>query len=108
MADRNVDCITLYKRKLNMITSELRLSTGFLGEPPRSGSRPLGVHTWLGWVAHRLAAVRRIQQRRQAIGQLIRMSDSRLQDLGIPRDRIAEVVDGLIAQEGPSVARRAD
>jgi uncharacterized protein YjiS (DUF1127 family) len=50
--------------------------------------------------------MRRIQQRRRAIGELARMSDWRLQDLGIPRDQIAEVVDGLIARQGPSMGRR--
>jgi uncharacterized protein YjiS (DUF1127 family) len=50
----------------------------------------------------------RIRQRRRAIGELAQMSDSRLRDLGIPRDQIAEVVDGLIAREGPAMGRRAD
>ncbi len=91
-----------------MTTQQLRLNAGFLAEATRAGSRPLGVDAWLGWAADRLAAIRRIQQRRQAIGELARMSDWRLQDLGIPRDQIAEVVDGLIAREGPSSGRRTD
>jgi len=54
------------------------------------------------WARARLEAFRHYQQRRRAIGELVRMSDWRLADLGIPRDRIAEVVDGLIAREGPA------
>jgi uncharacterized protein YjiS (DUF1127 family) len=91
-----------------MTTHELRLDTGFPVAATRAGSRPLDIDPWLRWAADRLAAVRRIQQRRRAIGELARMSDSRLQDLGIPRDQIAEVVDGLIAREGPAMGRRAD
>lgn len=55
------------------------------------------------WLSSRLDAVRRHQQRRRAIAELTRMSAWRLADLGIPRDRIPEVVDGLIAREGPAV-----
>ena len=89
-----------------MTTHQLLLDTGLPAAKPGTGSRPSGVDTWFGWAADRLAAVRRIQQRRRAIGELARMSDSRLQDLGIPRDQIPEVVDGLIAREGPSTGRR--
>ncbi len=84
-----------------MTTHQLLLDAGSPAATTGTGSRPSGVDTWFGWAADRLAAVRRIQQRRRAIGELARMSDSRLQDLGIPRDQIAEVVDGLIAREGP-------
>ena len=88
-----------------MNTNQLQLGTDFRVETTRTGSRPLGIGPWLEWARDRLAAVRRIQQRRRAIGELARMSDWRLADLGIPRDRIAEVVDGLISREGPSVDR---
>lgn len=91
-----------------MTTHPLRLDTGFPVEATRTGSRPLGVDPWLRWAADRLAAVRRMQQRRRAIGELARMSDWRLRDLGIPRDQIAQIVDGLIAREGPAMGRRAD
>ncbi len=89
-----------------MTTNQLRLDTGFPMATTGTGSRPPGVGAWLRWTADRLAAMRRIQQRRRAIGELARMSDWRLQDLGIPRDQIAEVVDGLIARQGPSMGRR--
>jgi uncharacterized protein YjiS (DUF1127 family) len=55
------------------------------------------------WASQRFTALRRYQQRRIAIAELRRMSDWRLADLGIPRERIVEVVDGLIAREGPDV-----
>jgi len=91
-----------------MTTHPLRLATGFPVATTGTGSRPLEIGPWLRWAAERLAAVRRIQQRRRAIGELARMSDWRLQDLGIPRNQIAQVVDGLIAREGPAMGRRAD
>ncbi len=89
-----------------MTTHQLRLDAGFPVAATRAGSRPLGTGAWLTWATDRLEAVRRIRQRRRAIGELARMSDWRLQDLGIPRDQIAEVVDGLIAREGPPMGRR--
>lgn len=89
-----------------MTTKQLHLDSDFPEAAAGTGSRPLGVGAWLTWAADRLAAIRRIQQRRQAIGELARMPDSQLQDLGIPRDQIAEVVDGLIAREGPAMGRR--
>ena len=91
-----------------MTTKQLLFDTGFPAAATGTGSRPSGVETWLKWAADRLAAVRRIQQRRRAIGELARMSNSRLRELGIPRDQIAQVVDGLIAREGPTMGRRAD
>lgn len=91
-----------------MTTHPLRLATGFPVATTGTGSRPLEIDPWLRWAAERLAAVRRIQQRRRAIGELARMSDWRLQDLGIPRNQIAQVVDGLIARERPTMGRRAD
>ena len=57
---------------------------------------------WLDGARRVLAAFRRMHQRRRAIAELTRMSDWRLADLGIPRDQIREVVDGLMAREGPS------
>lgn len=56
---------------------------------------------WLDGARRALAGLRRMEQRRRAISELARMSDWRLADLGIPRDRIPEVVDGLIAREAP-------
>lgn len=50
-----------------------------------------------GW----LRALRRRHQRNRAVSELRRMSDWRLADLGIPRGQIPEVVDGLIARQGP-------
>ncbi len=91
-----------------MTTKQLRLDTDFPAAAAGIGSRPPGIGTWLTWAADRLAALRRIRQRRRAISELARMADWRLQDLGIPRDRIAEVVDGLIAREGPAMGRRTD
>ena len=83
-----------------MNTKQIHLGTDFHEERSRPRSSELGV--WLTWAKDRLAALRRLRQRRHAISELARMSDSRLQDLGIPRDQIAEVVDGLIARQGPS------
>lgn len=48
-----------------------------------------------------LATLRRRRQRRLAISELTRMSDWALADLGIPRGQIREVVDGMIARQGP-------
>ena len=66
-----------------------------------SRHRPAPVAGWLDAAKGVLAAFRRVRQRRRAIGELARMSDWRLADLGIPRDRIPEVVDGLIARQAP-------
>ena len=90
-----------------MNTHRIGLATDFRLAAPRTGSRFLEFNAWLEWAKNRLEAVRRLHQRRRAIAELSRMSDWRLQDMGIPRDRIAEVVDGLIAREGPSVGHRA-
>jgi uncharacterized protein YjiS (DUF1127 family) len=75
-------------------------------ETPRVGPHiPDFVGGWLTWAQGRLGAIRLLRQRRRAIGELARMSDQRLQDLGIPRGQIPEIVDGLIAREGPTVGR---
>ena len=55
----------------------------------------------VAWAKQRVAAWRRYQQRRLAIRELSRMSDWRLQDMGIARGQIPEIVDGLIARNGP-------
>ncbi len=89
-----------------MNTNQLQFGTDFRVEAARTGSRPLVIGAWLKWARDRLEAVDRILQRRRTIAELARMSDWRLQDLGIPRDQIAEVVDGLIARQGPSMGRR--
>jgi len=90
-----------------MNTHRIGLATDFRVAAPRAGSRFLEFNTWLKWAKNRLEAVRRLYQRRRAITELSRMSDWWLQDMGIPRDQIAEVVDGLIARQGPSAGRRA-
>ena len=90
-----------------MTTQQLHLDRDFPVAAAGTRSWPPEIGAWLAWVADRLALIRRMRQRRQAIGELARMSDWRLQDMGIPRDQIAEVVDGLIAREGPSLGRRA-
>ncbi len=90
-----------------MNTNQMRLSTDFRVATPGTAPWPSEVGTWLAWAKNRLESARRLRQRRRAIGELSRMSDWRLRDMGIPRDQIAEVVDGLIAREGPSVDRVA-
>ena len=84
-----------------MNTKQIHLGEDFGAELSEARVLSFEGGAWLTWVKQRLEALRRMHQRRQAIGELARMSDSRLQDLGIPRDRIAEIVDGLIAREGP-------
>ena len=58
-------------------------------------------------VRGRLAAVRRLRARRKAIAQLSRMSDEALLDIGVARDRIPDVVDGLLAREAPAAGGRS-
>lgn len=60
---------------------------------------------WLAPIKRHLAALQRRRARRQAILALSRMSDAALLDIGIPRDRIPDAVDGLIAREGPDPRR---
>ena len=83
-----------------MNTKQIHPGTDFGVALSRPRSSELGA--WLTWAKQRLEALGRLHQRRRAIGELARMSDSWLQDLGIPRDQIAEAVDGLIAREGPA------
>ena len=90
-----------------MNTKQIHPGTDFGGELYRARPRGFELGAWLTWAKQRLEAVRRVHQRRQAISELARMSDSRLQDLGIPRDRIAEIVDGLVAREGPALGPSA-
>jgi uncharacterized protein YjiS (DUF1127 family) len=87
-----------------MNTNTIQIGADFGVDPPRV--RP-GIGEWLTWSKERLAAVRRLRQRRLAISELARLSDARLADLGIPRGQISQVVDGLIAREGPTVGRPA-
>ena len=70
------------------------------------GQRPVGA--WLEPLRRVVAALRRRHERRQAIAELARMPDWRLDDMGIPRGRIVEVVDGLVARRGPEEAHRAE
>ena len=86
-----------------MSSNTIRLDTGFRTDTARDGSGD--ARGWLGWARSGYAALRRHRQRRRAIAELARMSDWRLADMGIPRDQIAEVVDGLIEREGPDVGR---
>lgn len=88
-----------------MSSNTIRLDTGFPADPAGTGSRDAA--GWLGWARNGYLALRRHRQRRQAIVELSRMPDWRLADMGIPRGQIAEIVDGLIAREGPSAAGRA-
>lgn len=69
--------------------------------------RHAGKSRWRNLLGARLAPVGRMRQRRRAISQLSRLSDEALLDLGIPRDRIPEVVDGLIARQGPDARRQS-
>ena len=84
-----------------MNTNQMRLATDFQVETRGTAPWPSEGGTLLAWAKNRLAVVRRLRQRRRAIGELSRMPDWQLRDMGIPRDQIAEVVDGLIAREGP-------
>lgn len=84
-----------------MSTNQMRLGTSFPVTDLRDRSGDVG--GLRAWLSSRRDAVRRHQQRRRAIAELTRMSAWRLADLGIPRDRIPEVVDGLIAREGRAV-----
>jgi len=86
-----------------MNTNTIRIGADLGAETLRGRPRTPDVSAVLTWANSRLAAVRRLRQRRRAIVELARMSDAGLRDLGIPRGRIAEVVDGLIARDGPEV-----
>jgi uncharacterized protein YjiS (DUF1127 family) len=83
-----------------MNTNHIGLGTDFRADT--SGQPCVDTGGLRTWARARLEAFRRYQQRRRAIAELVRMSDWRLADLGIPRERIPEVVDGLIAREGPA------
>jgi uncharacterized protein YjiS (DUF1127 family) len=83
-----------------MNTNQIRLESGFPVAGPEVCAKATG--GLRAWALGRLEALRRHQQRRRAISELARMSDWRLADLGIPREQIREVVDGMIAREGPS------
>lgn len=84
-----------------MNTNQVRLDSGFPVDGLGTCAETAG--GWRAWASSTLEALRRHQQRRRAIGELVRMSDWRLADLGIPREQIPEVVDGMIAREGPSL-----
>ena len=88
-----------------MSTNAIQLDAEFRVETSRARSPETA--GWLNWAKHRFEAVRRLRQRRRAISELSRMSDWRLADMGIPRDQIAEVVDGLIERGGPAIGRSA-
>lgn len=86
---------------MNSNTNTIRTGPDFGLE----GSSTGGV---LSWAGQRLESLRRHQQRRLAIRELSRLSDWRLQDMGIERGQIAQVVDGLMARQGPTLERGAD
>ncbi len=90
-----------------MNTNQIRLGADFRVEASRARPWLPDLGELLAWAENRLDAVRRHRHRRRAISELARMSDWRLADMGIPRDQITEVVDGLIAREGPSIRRLA-
>ena len=86
-----------------MNTNTIPMGAEFQAADARSHA--VGKSGWRALLKGRLQAVGRVRQRRRAINQLSRMSDEALLDMGIPRDRIPEVVDGLIAREGPGARR---
>ena len=88
-----------------MSTNTIPMGAEFRADAGRIEPRAARRGGWLAFLQGRLASVRRIRQRRRAINQLSRLSDEALLDMGIPRDRIPEVVDGLIAREGPGARR---
>ena len=90
-----------------MNTNTIRMGTDLGVETSRARPRIPEFGGLLSWAKGRAEAIRVLRQRRKAIGELARMSNQRLEDLGIPRGQIPEVVDGLIAREGPAVQRSA-
>ena len=88
-----------------MTTNTIPMGAEFQAEDARIRSHAAAKGGWWGLLKGRLEAVARIRQRRRAINQLSRMSDEALLDIGVPRDRIPEVVDGLISREGPGARR---
>lgn len=88
-----------------MSTNTIPMGAEFQAEAARTPAHGAGEGGWLALLQGRLQAVGRMRQRRRAINQLSRLSDGALLDMGIPRDRIPEVVDGLIAREGPGARR---
>ena len=88
-----------------MSTNTIPMGAEFRAEGARIGTGSAAKSGLLTILRGRLEAVGRLRRRRRAINQLSRMSDGALLDMGIPRDRIPEVVDGLIAREGPGARR---
>lgn len=84
-----------------MNTNTIHMGTDLGVETPQVRPRIAELSGLVSWAKGRVAAIRLLRQRRKAIGELARMSDKRLEDLGIPRGQIPEVVDGLIARQGP-------
>lgn len=79
--------------------------------PIRSDLRADAERPSAGWIdplRRVLAALRRRHRRQRAIAELARMPDWRLEHLGIPRGRIAEVVDGLLARQGREAVLHAE
>ena len=80
--------------------------SAYPGRGLRHGDHRARSHTRRSALASLLAAgqrfaarVRQARRRRQAIHELSALSDARLADIGVPRDRIPEVVDGLLRAE---------
>ena len=86
-----------------MNTNTIRIGADLGVETSRVRPRVPHFSGLLTWAKGRVATVDRVRQRRRAISELARMSDARLTDLGILRGQIPEVVDGLIAREGPGI-----
>jgi uncharacterized protein YjiS (DUF1127 family) len=84
-----------------MSSNTIRLDADFREDASRAAS-PHAVG-WLQWAGNAFEAMQRRRQRRRAIAELARMPDWRLTDMGIRRDQIAEVVDGLIERAGPDI-----
>ena len=84
---------------MNTNTIPLRSDLGTDAARPAAG--------WLDPLLRVLASLRRRHHRRRAIAELSRMPDWRLEDMGIPRGRIADVVDGLVARRASGEVHRA-
>ena len=77
-----------------MNTNSVRIRTDF--PAVSSAATPMG--GWLDGVKRIFASIGRWHRRNRAIAELSRMPDWRLEDMGIPRGRIPEAVDGLMGR----------
>jgi uncharacterized protein YjiS (DUF1127 family) len=88
-----------------MSTNTIPMGAEFRAEGARIDAGAAGKGGLLTLLRGSLEALGRLRQRRRAINQLSRMSDGALLDIGVARDRIPDVVDGLIARDGPGARR---